>query len=134
MEQEKEIRTLKKTEGKDKYVLHIVKPATDSHGRLETIQEFNKKQLKGVLDMIITKRENAATQKTHFDKQLKNSQVEDNKALRDFIEMMDKAKNIDSKKHAEESLEFLNADLDEQNRYVKEIKFACPELFRDGKK
>ena len=110
-----------------KYKLTIIRP--DLGERFEKIH--TKENLKETYKELKDQLESGKVQIAQIKKQIKNLDVEDNKELRDFIELQQKAMRLSQKKQKEDILANMLRDFDKIKDQMREISTAIPELRRN---
>ena len=123
-----ETRTLKKI-SENLFRLEVSK----NDGKVVTVAKFTKSEMKGNVDAVKRDLNIAMARKSQIEAQLKKINIEDTQELRDMIELIRKAQELDKKAKIEKDLKNLLIEIEAINKQNKELKRAVPEFYR-GKK
>jgi hypothetical protein len=103
---------------------------TKQEGKIVTIAKYDKSQMKENAETVKRTLNVAMARKQQMEQQLKKLDVEDNQELRDMIELIKKAQQLEGKTKIEFDLKNLLKEIKDINMQHKEIKKVCPEFFR----
>lgn len=112
---------------------HVRLVVDNEKSRVHFEQVVTRKKLREDYEQMTLRKNQILGQLSQQKKQLKNVDVEDTEELRAFKEMLDKVQKLGQKTNIENQIKGLEEQLEDNERFMKEISGIVPEVLRKSK-